>query len=144
MDNLSDNTSNTKKKRSMVGSAGDAVALSSQFKKQEKKSKKEATVSQKDQQFQSFFRYLRINEIQVQITYIHSKKSTLNVHNMNLRLQPFIIHGKFQTMQQVLNEYEKHCKRRVLSQTPNLINHLIFKVKEQVKEVKLSQDEQRS
>ena len=58
---------------------------------------------EKDQlQFRSFFRYLRINEIRVNLTYIHSKSSRLNVSNMDVRLAPFIKHGKFQTLQQVL------------------------------------------
>lgn len=56
---------------------------------------KSKTAKQEDKEFQSFFRYLRINEIQVQITYIHSPRSSLNVHQMPLRLNPFIIHGKF-------------------------------------------------
>jgi len=54
---------------------------------------------------------------------------------MDVRLAPFIKHGKFQTMHQVLQEYEKHCKKRVFAQTPSLINQWIFKVKEQVNEV---------
>ena len=77
----------------------------------------------------------------MQITYIHAKNSRINVHNMNIRLQPFIMHGKFQTMHQVLNEYEKHCKKRIWSQTPNLFHQFVFKVKEQVGEVRRDNDE---
>ena len=51
----------------------------------------------KEEDIYSFLRYLRINEIEVQVSYIHAKNSRLNVHNMFLQLNPFIIHGKFQT-----------------------------------------------
>ena len=62
---------------------------------------------------------------------------------MSLRLQPFIMHGKFQTMQQVLNDYEKHCKKRIMSQARTVIGALFSKTKEIVNE-KINNDESRS
>jgi len=63
---------------------------------------------------------------------------------MFLRLEPFIKHGKFQTLHQVLQDYEKHCKKRVISQTPSLINQFIFKVKEQVTDAQKGNQDERS
>lgn len=78
------------------------------------------------------------------LTYIHARSSRLNVHDMDVRLAPFIKHGKFQTMHQVLAEYEKHCKKRVFAQTPSLINQWIFRVKDTVTEVTQRDKSERS
>ena len=42
-----------------------------------------------------FFRYMRMNEISMTITYFHKNKSWMNAKEMKVNLAPFIRHGKF-------------------------------------------------
>ena len=57
-----------------------------------------------------YFRYFRINEIGVSLTYKHSESSWLNTKNLRIIIKPFIKHGKFITMAKMLDKYESFCK----------------------------------
>ena len=57
-----------------------------------------------------YFRYFRINEIGVSLTYKHSESSWLNTKNLRIVIKPFIKHGKFITMAKMLDKYESFCK----------------------------------
>ena len=45
--------------------------------------------------FPVFFKYFRMNEIQMSITYHHEKNSFLNSKDLTVKLTPFISHYKF-------------------------------------------------
>ena len=47
-------------------------------------------------------------------------------------------------MQQMVQDYEKHCKKCFWSQTPNLLNQLIFKAKEKVQDLRGVDNDERN
>jgi hypothetical protein len=64
--------------------------------------------------FPIFFRYTRINEVVVSITYFHKKNSFFNSKDLKLKLIPFIRHGKFVNFKRLLEKYESHCKNNFI------------------------------
>ncbi len=47
-------------------------------------------------------------------------------------------------MQQMVKNYEKHCTKCFWSQTPNLLNQLIFKAKEKVQDLRGVDNDERN
>lgn len=64
------------------------------------------------QTFPVFFKYFRMNEISMKITYHHEQNSFLNLRDQQVKLCPFISHYKFLPFKQMFDNYEKHCKRQ--------------------------------
>ena len=86
------------------------------------------------QAFPNFFRYMRINEIQVQISYYHAPTHIANIKNFQLKMPAFISHGTFTTFRKALESYERHSKRNFISQIPNLIGRKFLQMREKVKD----------
>ncbi len=76
---------------------------------------------QAKQEFPIFFRYTRMNEIMVSITYFHKKNSFFNSKDLKIKLTPFIRHQKFNTYKRLFEKYENHCKKNFIKQIPSLI-----------------------
>jgi hypothetical protein len=55
-------------------------------------------------EFPIFFRYTRMNEIIVSITYFHKKNSFFNSKDLKIKITPFIRHGKFVNFQEALRK----------------------------------------
>jgi hypothetical protein len=62
-------------------------------------------------EFPIFFRYMRMNDFNVSMTYYHNKSSFLNTKDLKLRIAPFIRHGKFVTFKRIFDKYRNHCKK---------------------------------
>jgi hypothetical protein len=75
-----------------------------------------------------YFRYFRINEIGVSLTYKHGENSMLNTKNLRIIIKPFIKHGKFITFQKMLSKYEKFCKRSLIYQIPSILKQKLLKI----------------
>lgn len=88
-----------------------------------KKDKNDQTV-----RYPVFFRYFRINEIGVSLTYKHSNNSWLNTKNLRIVIKPFIKHCKFITLQKMLSKYESFCKKSLIYQLPSIIKQKILKI----------------
>ena len=82
-----------------------------------------------------FFKYFRMNEISVTITYFHDKNSFLNSKELRVKLKPFISHYKFLPFKKMFDNYEHHCKKVFISQIPNILKQKFLKAKEKVDEV---------
>lgn len=68
-----------------------------------------------------FFKYFRMNEVDMTITYFHEKNSFLNSKELNIKLSPFIQHYNFMPFKTIFVNYEKHCKKSFISQIPNIL-----------------------
>lgn len=55
--------------------------------------------------FPVFFKYFRMNEIQMSITYYHEKNSFLNSKDLTVKLTPFISHYKFVPFRKMYDQY---------------------------------------
>ena len=77
---------------------------------------------------------MRINEIQVQISYFHAPHHILNIRDFKLKMPAYISHGSFTTFRKALEAYEHHSKRNFISQIPNLLMRKALQVKEKVKD----------
>jgi len=86
--------------------------------------------------FPVFFRYMRMNEVSVNITYYHKKSHLLNIKEFKLKLPPLISHGTFLTYRETLLSYEKHCKRNFISQIPDIFKKKFLGFKSAVGSVK--------
>ena len=75
-----------------------------------------------------YFRYFRINEIGVSLTYKHSESSMLNTKNLRIIIKPFIKHSKFVTFQKMLNKYEKFCKKSLVYQIPSILKQKLLRI----------------
>lgn len=75
-----------------------------------------------------FFRYFRINEIGVALTYKHSDSSMLNTKNLRITIKPFIKHCKFVNFQKMLSKYEHFLKRSLVIQLPSIIKQKLLKI----------------
>jgi hypothetical protein len=64
---------------------------------------------------------MRMNELNVQITYFRGKNHLMNIKDFKLKLPPLISHGTFMTYKKTLEMYESHCKRNFIAQIPSLI-----------------------
>ena len=82
-----------------------------------------------------FFKYFRMNEIQMKIDYFHDKNSFLNSKDLRIKLTPFISHYKFLPGKKMFDIYEGHCKRVFISQIPNILKQKFLKAKQKVDEV---------
>ena len=85
--------------------------------------------------FPVFFKYFRMNEIQMTITYFHDKNSFLNSKELKVKLTPFISHYKFLPFKKMFDNYEGHCKKVFISQIPNILKQKFLKAKQKVDEV---------
>lgn len=65
-------------------------------------------------EFPIFFRYTRMNEVMVSITYFHKKNSFFNTKDLKIKLTPFIRHGKFVNFKRLYEKYEHHCKKNFI------------------------------
>jgi len=54
-----------------------------------------AIKKQKNREFPVFMRYVRMNEVTIQITYHHKVNNPLNITDFTLKLPPLIIHDTF-------------------------------------------------
>jgi hypothetical protein len=86
-------------------------------------------------QFPVFFKYFRMNEIQMNITYFHEKNSFLNSKDLWIKLAPFISHYKFLPHKKMYDNYQGHCKKVFISQIPNILKQKFLKAKQKVDEV---------
>ena len=82
-----------------------------------------------------FFKYFRMNEISMTITYYHEKNSFLNSKDLKVKLAPFISHNKFLPLKKMFDQYESHCKKNFVSKIPNLLKQKFLKAKQKVDEV---------
>ncbi len=80
-----------------------------------------------------FFRYTRMNEIIVSITYFHKKNSFFNSKDLKIKISPFIRHGKFVTFKRLFEKYEHHCKNMFIKQIPSLIKQKFLQTRETLK-----------
>lgn len=87
------------------------------------------------QEFPVFFKYFRMNEISMTITYYHEKNSFLNSKDLRVKLAPFISHYKFLPFKKMFDNYEGHCKKAFISQIPNILKQKFLKAKQKVDEV---------
>ena len=78
--------------------------------------------------FPIYFRYFRINEIGVSLTYKHSDNSMLNTKNLRIIIKPFIKHSKFVPIAKMLNKYEKFWKKSLIYQIPSIIKQKLLKI----------------
>lgn len=67
------------------------------------------------QEFPIFFKYCRMNEISMTITYFHENNSFLNSKELKVKLKPFISHYKFLPPKKMFDNYENHCKKVFIS-----------------------------
>jgi len=67
------------------------------------------------QDFPVFFKYFRMNEINMTITYYHEKNSFLNTQDLRIRLKPFISHYKFLPFKKMFDNYESHTKKNFIN-----------------------------
>lgn len=75
-----------------------------------------------------FFRYFRINEIGVEVTYKHKESSMLNTKNLRITVKPFIRHSNFMTFPKMLAKYENFCKKSMVYQIPSIIKQKWLKI----------------
>ena len=75
-----------------------------------------------------YFRYFRINEIGVSLTYKHSESSMLNTKNLRIVIKPFIKHSRFVTFQKMLTKYEKFWKKSLIYQIPSILKQKLLKI----------------
>jgi hypothetical protein len=75
-----------------------------------------------------YFRYFRINEIAVALTYKHKESSLLNTKNLRIIIKPFIKHGKFVTFAKMVSKFEHFCNRSLIYQIPSIIKQKILKI----------------
>jgi hypothetical protein len=94
--------------------------------------------------FPHFLRYMRINELTMQISYFHAQSSLFNIKDLRLRMPPYISHGTFTTIRKALESYEHHCKRNFIQQIPNLLFRQAASMKERVKDIKIEDYEEES
>ena len=87
------------------------------------------------QEFPIFFKYCRMNEISMTITYFHENNSFLNSKELKIKLKPFISHYKFLPLKKMFDNYESHCKKVFVSQIPNILKQKFLKAKQKVDEV---------
>ena len=84
---------------------------------------------------------MRINEIQVKISYHHrDNRHILNLRDFQLKMPPFISHGTLATFRKMLETYETHSRRNVISQIPDLFMRKIAQFTEKVKDMKVVED----
>ena len=88
---------------------------------------------QAKQEFPIFFRYTRMNEIMVSITYFHEKNSFFNSKDLKIKLTPFIKHQKFNTFKRLFEKYENQCKKNFIRQIPSLIKQKLLQSREILK-----------
>ena len=81
-------------------------------------------------EFPIFFRYTRMNEIIVSITYFHKKNSFFNSKDLKIKITPFIRHGKFVNFKRLFEKYEHHCKHNFIKQIPSLIKQKFLQTRE--------------
>ena len=86
-------------------------------------------------EFPVFFKYFRMNEISMSITYFHEERSLLNSKDLTIKLAPFISHYKFLPFKRMFDNYESHCKKMFVSQIPNIIIQRFLQAKQKVDEV---------
>jgi len=72
----------------------------------------------------------------MQISYFHTKNHLLNIKEFQLKMPPYISHGKFATYRNALELYESHAKRNFISQIPNLLIRKAASMKEIVRGMK--------
>lgn len=82
-----------------------------------------------------FFKYFRMNEISMNITYFHEERSLLNSKDLTIKLAPYISHYKFLPFKRMFDNYESHCKKVFVSQIPNIIKQKFLQAKQRVDEV---------
>ena len=85
--------------------------------------------------FPVFFKYFRMNEINMNITYFHEKSSFLNSKDLQIKLSPFISHYQFMPFQAMFVNYEKHCRKSFINQIPNILTQRFLKVQSKVDEL---------
>jgi len=61
-----------------------------------------------------FIRYMRINEIEVFLTYFHTKGSFINTKDLKLKVTAFIRHDKLATPKRIFDKYKSHCKKALV------------------------------
>lgn len=66
-------------------------------------------------EFPVFFKYFRMNEIIMNITYFHEERSLLNSKDLTIKLAPYISHYKFVPFKRMFDNYESHCKKVFVS-----------------------------
>lgn len=86
-------------------------------------------------EFPVFFKYFRMNEISMNITYFHEERSLLNSKDLTIKLAPYISHYKFLPFKRMFDNYESHCKKVFVSQIPNIIKQKFLQAKQRVDEV---------
>ena len=77
--------------------------------------------------FPVFFKYFRMNEINMSITYFHEKNSFLNSKDLNIKLSAFTTHYQFMAFKEMFVKYEKHCKSSFINQIPNILTQKFLK-----------------
>jgi hypothetical protein len=83
---------------------------------------------QEDVRHPVYFKYFRINEIGVSLTYKHSDSSMLNTKNLRIIIKPFIKQGKFVSFQKMLSKYENFCKKSLIYQIPSILKQKLLKI----------------
>ena len=86
-------------------------------------------------EFPVFFKYFRMNEIIMNITYFHEERSLLNSKDLTIKLAPYISHYKFVPFKRMFDNYESHCKKVFVSQIPNILKQKFLQAKQRVDEV---------
>jgi len=79
-----------------------------------------------------FIRYMRMNEIEVWLTYFHSKSSFINTKELKLKVTPFIRHGKFATPKKIFDKYKSHCKKALVGQIPSILKQKFLMTKQKI------------
>lgn len=92
--------------------------------------------SEKKADFPIYFRYTRMNEVMVSITYFHQKNSFFNSKDLKIKLTPFIRHGKFINFKRLFEKYENHCKKNFIKQIPSLLKQKFLQTRENFKGVR--------
>ena len=84
-------------------------------------------------EFPIFFRYTRMNEIIVSITYFHKKNSFFNSKDLKIKITPFIRHGKFVNFERLFEKYEHHCNNNFIKQIPSLLKQKLLRTRQTFK-----------
>ena len=84
-------------------------------------------------EFPIFFRYTRMNDIIVSITYFHKKNSFFNSKDLKIKITPFIRHGKFVNFKRLFEKYEHHCKNNFIKQILSLLKQKFLRTSETFK-----------
>jgi hypothetical protein len=84
-------------------------------------------------EFPIFFRYIRMNEIIVSITYFHKKNSFFISKDLKIKITPFIRHGKFVNFERLFEKYEHHCNNNFIKQIPSLLKQKLLRTRQTFK-----------